>query len=97
MVPSTTFRSVVPSLAAAAESSMARASAQAKRTAVPLSCTDWLPAVWPSLRERGADALPELNLAAENSHRAVRIDAQPRVEQAVGVQTARQSRCSLSV
>ena len=103
-VPSATFSSAAatPSFAAAADSSISRASAQAKRTAVPLSCTDWLPAVWPSfgvsavspwtiadalevdvelvggdLRERGADALAELDLAAEDRHRAVGVDAQP--------------------
>ena len=50
IVPSFTFSSDAgtPSFSAAAPSRISRASAQAKRTAVPLSCTDWLPAVWPS-------------------------------------------------
>src|SRR6266571_8164665 len=38
------------------------------------------------LGERGADALPQLDLAGENGDRAVRVDAQPRVEHAVVVE-----------
>src|SRR5881397_213926 len=50
MVPSATFSapSEVPSLAAAADSRISRASAQANRNAVPLCSTDRLPAVCPS-------------------------------------------------
>jgi len=47
MVPSLTLRSAAgtPSFAAAAVSKIQRASAQAKRSAVPLCSTDRLPAV----------------------------------------------------
>jgi hypothetical protein len=43
------------------------------------------------LRERGADALAELDLAGEDGHRAVRVDAQPRVEHAVAGEAAGQA------
>src|SRR5467141_2971834 len=50
MVPSATFSAPgeAPSLAAAADSRISRASAQANRNAVPLCSTDRLPAVCPS-------------------------------------------------
>ena len=50
MVPSLTFRSAAgtPSFAAPVETRMSRASAHAKRSAVPLCSTDREPAVWPS-------------------------------------------------
>ncbi len=53
-VPSVTFSSAAgtPSFVAAAETRMSRASAHAKRTAVPLCSTDRLPAVWPSFGVR---------------------------------------------
>jgi len=57
-VPSATVSrsAVVPSLAAASPSRICRASAQAKRSAVPLFSTDWLPAVMPSLGVRAVSA-----------------------------------------
>src|SRR6267142_2549745 len=42
------------------------------------------------LRQRGAYALTELDLPGEDRDRAARIDAQPRVEHAVGVEAARE-------
>ena len=50
IVPSLTFRSAAgtPSFAAAVETRMSRASAHAKRSAVPLCSTEREPAVWPS-------------------------------------------------
>ena len=44
-------------------------------------------AIW---RERGEDALPELDLAGEHGRRAVGIDADPGIEPAVGLQAAGQ-------
>ena len=95
---------------------MARTSAQAIRSAVPLFSIDWLPAVWPSfgvwrgvagnhlearqrqieflggdLRERGEDALPELDLAGEHRSRCRRrLMRTQAVEHAVVLQAARQ-------
>src|SRR5882672_8078814 len=179
-VPSLTLRSAAgtPSFAAAADRRISRASAQAKRSAVPLCSTERLPAVWPSLgvravspytrseehtselqshrdlhsfptrrssdlarlgagkaqrgaalldreaagrlalvgrargvavhdldarqihvqlvggdlRERGADALPQLDLAREDRHGAGRIDPQPSIQSPVAVETTGQAR-----
>ena len=44
------------------------------------------------LRERGQDALPELDLAGEHGGVAVGVDAQPGIEHAVGLQAAGQPR-----
>ena len=44
------------------------------------------------LRERGQDALAELDLAGEYRGGAVGVDAEPRIEHAVGVQAAGQRR-----
>ncbi len=93
---------------------MARTSAPAMRSAVPLFSIDWLPAVCPSfgvrpvsaetivdarerhiellgrdLRERGHDALAELDLAGEHGDRAVGVDADPGIEHAVGLRGCR--------
>ena len=44
------------------------------------------------LRERGEDALPELDLAGEHRDRAVGVDAEPGIEHAVAVEAAGQPR-----
>src|SRR5205807_5093347 len=44
------------------------------------------------LRQRGADALAQLDLAAEDRHAAIRVDAQPGVQHAVAVEAAGQAR-----
>ena len=44
------------------------------------------------LRERGQDALPEFDLAGEHGRCVVWIDAEPRIQEAVAVEAARQRR-----
>src|SRR6185503_11920574 len=45
-----------------------------------------------NLRQRSADALAELDLAGEDGHGAVRVDAQPGIEHAITAEAAGQAR-----